>query len=138
MVTDSKGYNAFPQINIPFSFSRINHRPLVMWDCCIKCCEIKTVSLTYGSLQVVPWNNDPIIEKIDDWKWCHHITDSFSRYACLKPRMYQNYYDVSLQFLAIVIPVLQANSKFERMHHCNWCFIIQRDLSAYGWLQGNC
>ena len=62
----------------------------------------------------------------------------FSRYACLKPRIYQNYYDVSLQFLAIVILVLQANSKFERMHDCNCCFIIKRDISAYGWLQGNC
>ena len=75
--TDSKGYNGFPQINIPFSFSRINHRLLVMMDCCSKCCEINTVSMTYGSLQVLPWSNDPIIEKMDGWKWCHHITDIF-------------------------------------------------------------
>ena len=62
----------------------------------------------------------------------------FSIYAYLKPRMYQNHYDISLQFLAIVIPVLQAYSKFEIMHGCNCCFIIKRDLSVYAWLQRNC
>ena len=75
VVTDSKGYNGFPQINILFNFSRINHRPLVIMDGCSKCCEINTVSLTYGSLQVLPGNNDSIIEKMDNWNWCHHITD---------------------------------------------------------------
>ena len=28
-------------------------------------------------LQVLPWNNDSIIEKMDGWKWCRHITDWF-------------------------------------------------------------
>ena len=32
-------------------------------DGCYKCCEINTVSLTYGSLQVLLWNNDTPIEK---------------------------------------------------------------------------
>ena len=75
VVTDSEGFNGFPQINIPFIFSRINHRPLVIMDGCSKCCEINRVSLTYGTLQVLPGNNDSIIEKMDNWKWCHHITD---------------------------------------------------------------
>ena len=30
-----------------------------------KCCEIETVSSTYGSLQVLSWNNDTFIEKTD-------------------------------------------------------------------------
>ena len=51
MVTDSEGYNGFPQINIPFKFSRINHRPLVIMDGCSACCEINTVSVTYESLE---------------------------------------------------------------------------------------
>ena len=46
-------------------------------DGCSKCREINTVSLTCGSLQVLPWNNDCIIEKLDGWKWCRHITDFF-------------------------------------------------------------
>ena len=45
-----QGYNGFPQINIPFKFSRINHRPLALMHDCKKCCEINTVSVTYGSL----------------------------------------------------------------------------------------
>ena len=53
VVTDSEGYNGFPQINIPFKFSRINHRPLVLMDGCSKCCEINTVPSTCGSLQVL-------------------------------------------------------------------------------------
>ena len=51
MVTDSEGYNGFPQINIPFKFFRINHRPLVIMDGCSVCYEINTVSVTYESLE---------------------------------------------------------------------------------------
>ena len=54
VVTDSEGYNGFPQINIPFKFSRINHRLLVIMDGCSKCCDINTVSLTYGLPQALP------------------------------------------------------------------------------------
>ena len=72
-VTDSEGYNGFPQINIPFKFSRINHSPLLIMDGCSKCYEINTVSLTYESLQVLPWNIDSIIGKMDGCKWCHHM-----------------------------------------------------------------
>ena len=71
-----QGYNEFSQINIPFKFSRINHREVVIMDG-YKCCEINTVSLTSGSLQVLPWNNDSIIEKMDGWKWCRHIKNFF-------------------------------------------------------------
>ena len=46
-------------------------------DGCNKCCEINTVSLTCGLLQVLPWNNDTIIEKMAGWEGCHHITDFF-------------------------------------------------------------
>ena len=44
-------------------------------DDCYKSCEINTVSLTYGSLQVLPWNNDTIIEKMDDCNRCRQLTD---------------------------------------------------------------
>ena len=44
------GYNGFPQINIPFSFSRINKRLLVIMDGCNKCYQINSVI----SLQVFP------------------------------------------------------------------------------------
>ena len=35
------------------------------------------MSLTYGSFQVFPWNNDATIEKMDSCDWCHKITDFF-------------------------------------------------------------
>ena len=44
-------------------------------DGCNKCCEIDTVSLTYGSLQVLPLNNDTIIEEMNGSDRCHQITD---------------------------------------------------------------
>ena len=63
-------HNDFPQTNISFKFSRINHKPLVMiWM------YINTVSLTYESLQVLPWNNDTTIEKKDSCNRCRQITD---------------------------------------------------------------
>ena len=133
MVTDSEGYNGFHQVNIPFKFSRINHRPLVIMDDCSKCCEINTVSLICGSLQVLPWNNDSIIEKMDGWKWCHHITDFFQymhawNQGCIKIVIY----DISLlQFLfckntvnfrECVDAVHFYNKKgaYHRMDGCNW------------------
>ena len=42
-----------------------------------KCCEINTVSLKYGSLQVHLWNNDASIEKMNNCNWCRQITDFF-------------------------------------------------------------
>ena len=133
VVTDSEGYNGFHQVNIPFKFSRINHRPLVILDDCSKCCEINTVSLIYGSFQVLPWSNDSIIEKMDGWKWCHHITDFFQymhawNQGCIKIVIY----DISLlQFLfckntanfkECVDAVLFYNKKgaYHRMDGCNW------------------
>ena len=44
-------------------------------DGCYKCCEINTVSLTYRSLQVLPWNNDITIEKMVGCNRCRQITD---------------------------------------------------------------
>ena len=43
-------------------------------DGCNNCCEIDTVSLTYGSLQVLLWNNYSIIEKINGSNTCRQIT----------------------------------------------------------------
>ena len=68
-----QGYNGFPEISIPFMFSRIIHRPLVVVDGCNKCCKIKTVSLTYGSLQRYPSNNDTTIEEMNGYNTCHQI-----------------------------------------------------------------
>ena len=38
-----------------------------------------TVFLTDESLQVLPWNNDTIIDKMDAWKWkrCRYKSDCF-------------------------------------------------------------
>ena len=63
-----QGYNDFPQINTSFKFSRIIRRPLVIMDECKICCGLNTVSLTNGSLQVLPWNNDTNIEKMGGCK----------------------------------------------------------------------
>ena len=96
-----QGYHSFSQINIPFKFSRIKHRLLVIMDGYNKCCEINTVSLTYGLLQVIPWNNDTIIEKIDGWKWCYHKTSFFQhKHAWNQGGIIVSIYDISLlQFL---------------------------------------
>ena len=44
-------------------------------DNCNRSCEIDTVSLKYGSLQVHPCNNNTIIEKINGSNRCRQITD---------------------------------------------------------------
>ena len=44
-------------------------------DGCYKCCEINTVSLTYGSLQLLQWNNDTTREKMDGCNRWRQITD---------------------------------------------------------------
>ena len=59
------------------TFSRINHRPLIIMDGFKKCCKINTVSLTCGFLEVRPWNNDTIMEKMAGWEWCCHETNFF-------------------------------------------------------------
>ena len=101
LVTDLEGYNGFPQINIPFKFSRINHRPLAIMDGCSKCCEINTVSLTYGSLQVLPWNND--FHRKNVWL---EMMSSYNRLLSIYAAWNQGYikiiiHDISLlQFLS--------------------------------------
>ena len=42
---------------------------------CKRCCEIDTVSLTCESLQVLPWNNNTIMEKINSSNRWRQITD---------------------------------------------------------------
>ena len=56
VVTDSESYNGFPQINLPFKFSRINHRPPVIKDDCSNRCEINNVSLTKWITSSAPMN----------------------------------------------------------------------------------
>ena len=48
-----QSYNGFPQRNILFKFSQINHRPLNIMNGYKKCCEINAVFFTYDSLQVL-------------------------------------------------------------------------------------
>ena len=91
-VTDSKCYNGFSQINKPFKFSWINHILLVIIDSFSKCCEINAVSLTYGSLQILPWSNDFILEEIDGSKWCRHITVTSFNICMPETKMYQIYH----------------------------------------------
>ena len=40
-----------------------------------KCCDVDTVFLTYGWLQVLPWNNNTIIEKKYSSNRCRQLTD---------------------------------------------------------------
>ena len=70
-------------------------------DDCNKCCEINLVSLTYESLQVLPWNNEIIMGKVDAWKWCRHKTDFFQYMHAWKQRgIIISIYDMFLiQFL---------------------------------------
>ena len=42
-----------------------------------KFCELNTMALIYGLLQVLPWNSDTSIEKMDRCDWCRQITDFF-------------------------------------------------------------
>ena len=78
VVTDSKGYNGFPQINILFNFSRINHRPLVIMNGCNKCCEINT-----GALDISTASSAPLK------KWHYHrknaLQEMMSSYNRLLP-----------------------------------------------------
>ena len=115
--------------NIPFpdrkkkkkKFSNQPHSACYNGDCS-KCCEINTVSLTYGALLLLPWNNDSTIEKMNGWKWCHHITDFFqymhaSNQACIKTVIY----DISLlQFLFCKNTAILKNALMQ----CS--FIIKR------------
>ena len=41
----------------------------------VKRCETRTMSLTYRSLQVLPWNNDTTKEKMNGCNRCYQITD---------------------------------------------------------------
>ena len=100
-------------------------------DDCHKCCEVNAVSLTYGSLQVLPWNNDSIIEKMAGWKWCHHITDFFQymhawNQGCIKIIIYDIFL---LQFLFCKTQQILKNAWIQ----CS--FMIKKGLSSYGWLQ---
>ena len=93
-------------------------------DVCNKCCEINTVSSTFESLQVLPWNNETIIRKNE----CLEMMPSCDNkllflYACLKPRRYHNWY---LWYLLATILALQKRSKSERMSGCNYSFTVKK------------
>ena len=91
-----KGYNGFPQISIFFNFSWINHRPLFIMDGCNKSFGINRVSSAYGSLKVLPWNNDIIKEKMDVWKWCRDVTDFFQYMRTRSQSSMSSIYNISL------------------------------------------
>ena len=78
---------------------------------------------TDESLQVLPRNNETIIEK----NWCLEMMSSYNRllliYACLKPRRYHNWV---LWYLLPTILVRQKRSKFERISGCDYSFIIEK------------
>ena len=96
-----QGHKFFPEINILYNFSRIHHRSLVIMDVYNKCCETNTVPLTYRSLQALPSKNNTVIEKMDDRKWCRHITGFFQyMHAWNQGGIIISTYDFSLlQFL---------------------------------------
>ena len=126
--------------------TRINHKPLVIMDGCKKCCEINTVSLTCGFLQVLPWNNDTIIEKMDGWKWCRDETNVFQ---------YVHAWNQGVIIIVVSICLLQFlfwqkkiwknewlqllfyNRKriSHRMDGCNWTCGLTQYLWKKGWLQ---
>ena len=142
LVTASKGYHGFSQINKPFKFSWINHKSLVTMDGFSKCCEIKTGFLTYESLQMLPWNNDFIIEKMVGRKWCRHITvtsfnicmpetkDVSKLLSLLKILFCKT--TVNLKQCVASIALLEQKRVIPWMNGCNW----NCDLTLYLWKMG--
>ena len=65
MVTDLESYNGFPQIN---------YRPLVMMDGCSKRSEKNVLDIMdhFKCSHKIMYHR-----KMNGWKWCHHIKDSF-------------------------------------------------------------
>ena len=89
------------------------------------------MSLTYGSLQALPWKNDTIIEKMDGRKWCRHIRDFFQyMHAWIQGSVIICIYISLQQFLFC------KNSKFDWMSGGNCSFLIEKKgNSLNGWLQ---
>ena len=93
-------------------------------DGCCKCCEIDTVSLTFGSLQLLY----TVIEKIDGCSRCRQIKDFIQYIHSWNQRgIIISNYDISLLRL-----LLCKNSKFERMCGYNCSFIIEKESFIKG------
>ena len=130
-----------------FNFSHINQRPLVIMDGCNKCCEINTVSLICGSLQVLPWNNDTIIEKMDSCKWCRHIKNFFQymhawnqggiiiivRFLCYNSCSEKTQWIWKNKWLQLLF--YNRKRVTHRMDGCNWTCELTQYLWKKGWLQ---
>ena len=63
----------------------------------MKCCEINTVYLTYGSLEVLPQNSDTAVEKMNGCSKCSQIIN-FIQYihSWNQGGIMINDYDISL------------------------------------------
>ena len=116
-------YNGFLHIKITFKFSQINHIPLVIMDDWYKCCEINTMSLTYGSLQVLLWNNDATIKKINSCNWCRQITDFFKYIHSWNQEgiIISNYDISSRQHL-----LCENTVNLKKILGCNCSFVIEK------------
>ena len=75
------------------------------------------MSLTYGSLQVLPWNNDTTTEKTDGCNWRRQITDFFQyiHHWNQESIIVNNYNNIKNY---------NKHSKFERMRGCICSFIL--------------
>ena len=116
-------------------------------DGCKKYCEIKTVSLTCGLLQVLPWNNDTIIEKMDGCNWCRNITNFFQYMQAwnqggikiivsiplLKWLLFKNI--VNLNEWVAVITLYNRKRVIHRMDGCNWTCGLTQYIWKKSWLQ---
>ena len=109
-------------------------------DGCYKCCGRNTVCLTYELLQVLPWNNNTIIEKTDGCNRCRQITD-FIQYihSWNQGGIIINNYDISmlqLLFCKNIVHLKECMAKIffvynrkkvnQWMGGCNWnCKLTQ-------------
>ena len=83
------------------------------------------MSLTYGSLQVLPWNNDTTTEKTDGCNWRCQITDFFQHiHHWNQESIIVNKYNNIKNY--------NKHSKFEK---CAAAFALLFCYSSNGWLQ---
>ena len=102
-----------------------------MMDGCNKCCKINTESLTCGSLQVLPWNNDTIIEKIDGCKWFRHVTDFFQYMHALN----QGGMMISISISLLQFLFCKSKVNLKNVSGCNYSYrkrAIHR-MDGYNW-----
>ena len=109
---------------------------------CYKFCKLNTMALIYGLLQVLLWNSDTSIEKMDRYDWCRQITDFFQYiHSSNEGSIIISNYDISLLQLLFYKNTVNAwlqlffyNRKrvIHRTGGCNWnCELTQYLSNTY-------